>query len=173
MDPLSPSNINPSWGSSPPRSTPSTSASVSTPSRRKHASSSSTSHLIPPSQPASSPFREPKVFGAPTPGLVSPSLDGQGLGGGSSQSPMKGRQDGGGYLRVRLGALERNRKDLLIRFDANVGPILHRIVSFSLDTLQTEVLTCRRPICRITERERTGTCRGPMSNSSDSQNSYK
>jgi hypothetical protein len=39
---------------------------------------------------------------------------------------MRTRQEGGGYLRVRLGALERNRKDLLIRFDANVSPPLYR-----------------------------------------------
>ena len=120
MDPLSPSNINAGWGSSPPRTAAAyPSGSASTPTRRvKQASSSSTSNLIPPGQPASSPFREPKVFGAPTPGLVSPPLDGQG--GGRSQSPTRGRQEGG-YLRVRIGALERNRKDLLIRFDANVG----------------------------------------------------
>lgn len=121
MDPLSPSNINPSWSTSPPRS----SQSRSTPTRCTHASSSSSSsQFIPPSQPASSPFREPKIFGAPGLGLANPPNDDV-TQGSTSQSPMRERQaGGGGYLRVRIGALERNRKDLLIRFDANVSLIL-------------------------------------------------
>ncbi|EIW72997.1 hypothetical protein TREMEDRAFT_12690, partial [Tremella mesenterica DSM 1558] len=54
--------------------------------------------------------REPKVFGAPGMGLVSP--------------PGATEEQGGKvkpFLRVRIGGLERNRKDLLIRFDASTN----------------------------------------------------
>nr|ODN86975.1 hypothetical protein L203_03749 [Cryptococcus depauperatus CBS 7841] len=53
--------------------------------------------------------REPKVFGAPGMGLVNPPQETQ------DKAASKA------YLRVRIGTLERNRKDLLIRFDANTN----------------------------------------------------
>lgn len=34
----------------------------------------------------------------------------------------KGKEEQRSYLRVRITGLERNRKDLLIRFDASVSP---------------------------------------------------
>jgi hypothetical protein len=40
-----------------------------------------------------------------------------------SGSPRKDKGKEAGYLRVRIGVLERNRKDLLIRFDANVSRV--------------------------------------------------
>jgi hypothetical protein len=192
MDPLSPSNINPSWSTSPPRSRTSTSTS--------NASSTTPTRALtrPPGQPASSPFRgttagassvpnhrgqdinqpyshssqtqtqssyqgqsqaqgqgqnqyqnqqktpirDPKVFGAPGMGLTSPpgsasASAGSGSGTGSLQygrgtpgnGSGNGNRNGNGnagekqppFLRVRLGVLERNRKDLLVRFDASVS----------------------------------------------------
>lgn len=117
MDPLSPNNINPSWGSSPPRSAASRSQAYASPAR----SISS----LPPQQPASSPFREPKVFGAPSPSLAHPPASASASSEASGSGQQRQGGGGAGYLRVRMGALERNRKDLLIRFDANVSlPIL-------------------------------------------------
>jgi hypothetical protein len=37
----------------------------------------------------------------------------------------KGKEEQRPYLRVRITGLERNRKDLLIRFDASVSPFAH------------------------------------------------
>jgi len=122
MDPLSPSNINAGWASSPPQTPSSALASSSS------YNSTPTSNA-PPSASASTSasFREAKVYGAPTPGLVNPpteyrngSLNGQsdtadGQGVGQAQAR---------YLRVRIGGLERNRKDMLVRFDASVSASL-------------------------------------------------
>ena len=103
MDPLSPQNINPSWSNSP-----------TTPIRPLPTSSSS-----------SSSFREPKIFGAPGLGLVSPPAES------STQAVDVSKSSGGDgerakervmpYLRLRIGGLDRNRKDLLMRFDASVS----------------------------------------------------
>ncbi|RXK38440.1 hypothetical protein M231_04349 [Tremella mesenterica] len=100
MDPLSPANINAGWASSPtsPVRPLDAGPSLMTPTSQGYSSSTQ------------SPAREPKVFGAPGMGLVSP--------------PGATEEQGGKvkpFLRVRIGGLERNRKDLLIRFDASVG----------------------------------------------------
>nr|XP_031862031.1 uncharacterized protein CI109_002444 [Kwoniella shandongensis]KAA5529103.1 hypothetical protein CI109_002444 [Kwoniella shandongensis] len=102
MDPLASSNINPSWSNSPETPT----NALPQPQRRS------------PSPPA----REPKVFGAPGLGLVQPPVqasDASGSGSGSGgRGPIVAPAP---FLRVRIGALERNRKDLLIRFDASTN----------------------------------------------------
>ena len=105
MDPLSPDNINPSW-------------SVN--------SSSTHPHPMPISSPSSSSFRDSKIFGAPGLGLVSspatssgPETDVSQVNGGAERE----REKIGPFLKVRIGGLERNRKDLLIRFDASVSRI--------------------------------------------------
>jgi hypothetical protein len=108
MDPL---NINPSWSTSPPR-TPRTASYLS---HARNKSAARPASPIP-SIPASSPFIEPKVFGAPGMGLANPDASGSG-----PMSPRKDKGKEGPFLRVRIGVLERNRKDLLIRFDANVS----------------------------------------------------
>jgi len=117
MDPLSPSNINAGWSSSPPE----TPTSLFNPSTSRPAPTAT-------SEPNGS-FREPKVFGAPTPGLIERPEERTQV----ADSPKGGRArnsggeeragQGGGarYLRVRISGLERNRKDLLIRFDASVS----------------------------------------------------
>ena len=106
MDPLSPQNINPSWSNSP-----------TTPYRPSLPSSSS-----------SSSFREGKIFGAPGLGLVSPpaesSSQAANVSNASKEGNTKEKEKVGLFLRVRIGGLERNRKDLLIRFDASVSPRL-------------------------------------------------
>ncbi|TYJ57427.1 hypothetical protein B9479_001743 [Cryptococcus floricola] len=111
MDPLSPSDdINAGWSSPtdhtappPPSPAPPTTASSS---GFSSAASSSAAGL-----------REPKIFGAPGMGLVSPPPDAQfdhAKTDGAKEPPRP-------YLRVRIGTLERNRKDLLVRFDASTN----------------------------------------------------
>jgi hypothetical protein len=117
MDPL---NINPSWSTSPPR-TPRTTSYLSHARNKSAARPQSPT----PSIPASSPFREPKVFGAPGMGLANPDASG-------SMSPRKEKGKEGPFLRVRIGVLERNRKDLLIRFDANVSIFGGELISSAL-----------------------------------------
>ncbi|OXG96290.1 vacuolar protein sorting-associated protein vps17 [Cryptococcus neoformans A2-102-5] len=69
-------------------------------------------------------YREPVVFGAPGMGLVSPPPESafqqsqQETPGGAVQQERKAPRV---YLRVRIGTLERNKKDLLIRFDASTN----------------------------------------------------
>ncbi|ORY23260.1 hypothetical protein BCR39DRAFT_549535 [Naematelia encephala] len=109
MDPLSPSNINPSWSNSPPSNTtrPLDSSQL-------------------PNSASSSSFREPKVFGAPGLGLVSPpppsheGIEAQKANTNGAAGQVQ-REKNVPYLRVRIGGLERNRKDLLIRFDASTN----------------------------------------------------
>ncbi|KIR42274.1 vacuolar protein sorting-associated protein vps17 [Cryptococcus deuterogattii 99/473] len=68
-------------------------------------------------------YREPVVFGAPGMGLVSPPPESQSqqeTAGGAAQQERNAPRV---YLRVRIGTLERNKKDLLVRFDASYSPI--------------------------------------------------
>ncbi|ODN89723.1 hypothetical protein L198_06417 [Cryptococcus wingfieldii CBS 7118] len=111
MDPLSPSDdINAGWSSPtdhtdpvPPSPAPPTTASSS---GFSSAASWSAAGL-----------REPKIFGAPGMGLVSPLPDAQ-----SDHATTNGaKEPPRPYLRVRIGTLERNRKDLLVRFDASTN----------------------------------------------------
>ncbi|OCF60171.1 hypothetical protein L486_02851 [Kwoniella mangroviensis CBS 10435] len=112
-DPLSPNNINPSWSDTP---TDHTQSSIFSPTP-------SQSHVNPQSSSSSSAedySREPKVFGAPGLGLVSPpptSKDGMM----NSSITTAAKETPSPFLRVRIGGLERNRKDLLIRFDASTN----------------------------------------------------
>ncbi|WWC57566.1 uncharacterized protein I303_100098 [Kwoniella dejecticola CBS 10117] len=131
-DPLSPHNINPSWSD-----TPTASSSFSTPHLTSDTldplptSTSGFTSSVPSStstfSPSQSEFdREPKVFGAPVPSLFSPtSTPSNGNGNGESVSSAGaargGSRDNAPYLRVRISGLERNRKDLLIRFDASTN----------------------------------------------------
>lgn len=60
--------------------------------------------------------KEPQIYGQPSPGLISPretkSSDGT-----QFEKPEP-------YLRVRITALDRNRRDILIRFDAQVNTLI-------------------------------------------------
>lgn len=90
-------------------------------------------------------YRSPKVFGDPGLGLLPTEEEEEGAGGGGGfGSVMAGGSSTGGsglglsgpgtsvtaprqkkepFLRVRIGQLERNRKDMLVRFDASVSPL--------------------------------------------------
>lgn len=57
--------------------------------------------------------REPQIYGQQEPGLISP-RETVASNGASFEKPDP-------YLRVRITALDRNRRDILIRFDAQVG----------------------------------------------------
>jgi hypothetical protein len=61
-----------------------------------------------------SPFgKEPQVYGQPDQGLVSPQTT-VGTNGAKYEKPEE-------YLRVRITGLDRNRRDILVRFDAQVS----------------------------------------------------
>lgn len=56
--------------------------------------------------------KEPQIYGQPEPGLISPRINTSANG-----VPFEKREP---YLRVRITALDRNRRDVLIKFDAQV-----------------------------------------------------
>lgn len=60
--------------------------------------------------------KEPQIYGQPEPGLVSPQTTKP-----SNGQPLEKPEP---YLRVRITALDRNRRDILVRFDAQAS--LHR-----------------------------------------------
>ncbi|WWC90201.1 uncharacterized protein L201_005134 [Kwoniella dendrophila CBS 6074] len=134
-DPLSPQNINPSWGDTPTSSTFTTDQPISS-----FSSSTFSSHNQEGVSNGNGFEREPKIFGAPGLSLMSPPPSSSSSSSNnhddeaetSSQSTsttttitMHGgeqrREAPNSFLRVRIGALERNRKDLLIRFDASTN----------------------------------------------------
>lgn len=60
-----------------------------------------------------SPFeKQPQIYGQPEPGLISPATN-PASNGGHFEKP-------GPYLKVRITGLDRNRRDILVRFDAQV-----------------------------------------------------
>ncbi|KAL1407271.1 Vacuolar protein sorting-associated protein 17 [Vanrija albida] len=92
MDPLSPANINEGWSTEP-------APSLSAPPVQPPA---------PPSPSSSTHIRDPQVYGDPGTTIMS--------------SPTASQSDRPApYLRVRIGGLDRNRKDLLIRYDASTN----------------------------------------------------
>ncbi|OCF34917.1 hypothetical protein I316_03464 [Kwoniella heveanensis BCC8398] len=133
-DPLSPSNINAGWAESPTDSTPSFSA-LPPLSGPASASASSASNFDTPTTASGTGFeREGKVFGAPGLTLVDPPSSSSSSSTQRFASPPNhnhaqqigstagGRKEAPSpYIRVRIGGLERNRKDLLIRFDASTN----------------------------------------------------
>lgn len=56
--------------------------------------------------------KEPKIYGAPEPGLISPQTTV-----GSNGVKYEKNEP---YLRVRITGLDRNRRDILFKFDAQV-----------------------------------------------------
>ncbi|KAI0832621.1 Vps5 C terminal like-domain-containing protein [Trametes gibbosa] len=57
--------------------------------------------------------KEPQIYGQPEPGLISPILNTS-----SNGMPFERREP---YLRVRITSLDRNRRDVLIKFDAQTN----------------------------------------------------
>ncbi|KZS98083.1 Psf2-domain-containing protein [Sistotremastrum niveocremeum HHB9708] len=68
---------------------------------------------LPNSTPASPFGKEPQIYGQPAPGLISPAAN-------TASNGTKFEKPGP-YLRVRVVALDRNRRDLLIRMDAQTN----------------------------------------------------
>ncbi|CAE6411601.1 unnamed protein product [Rhizoctonia solani] len=68
---------------------------------------------LPPSQIVSGPPKEPQIYGQPTPGLLSPQLN-------TTANGTKLERDGQ-YLRVRITGLDRNRRDIIVRIDAQTN----------------------------------------------------
>jgi hypothetical protein len=63
--------------------------------------------------PDGNPFeKQAQIYGQPEPGLISPATNPT-SNGGSFEKPEP-------YLRVRITGLDRNRRDILVRFDAQV-----------------------------------------------------
>jgi len=83
--------------------------------------------------------KEPQIYGQPEPGLISP----------QSTKPSNGQalEKPEPYLRVRITALDRNRRDILVRFDAQASlpqsngnhstHLAHRPISQTLRVLRT------------------------------------
>ena len=70
---------------------------------------------LPPSQIIGGLAKEPQIYGQPTPGLLSPQLN-------TAANGAKFERDGQ-YLRVRITGLDRNRRDIIARIDAQVSLI--------------------------------------------------
>lgn len=67
---------------------------------------------LPPSQIVGPYGKEPQIYGQPTPGLISPQVN-------TATNGSKFERDGQ-YLRVRITGLDRNRRDIIVRIDAQV-----------------------------------------------------
>lgn len=63
--------------------------------------------------------KEPQIYGLPDAGLISP-RDTVGLNGANYEKPEP-------YLRVRITGLDRNRRDILVKFDAQVSHGIGRL----------------------------------------------
>lgn len=57
--------------------------------------------------------KEPQIYGQPEPGLISPSVNT------AANGTKYERHEP--YLRVRITSLDRNRRDILVKFDAQVS----------------------------------------------------
>ncbi|QRW16356.1 vacuolar protein sorting-associated protein 5 [Rhizoctonia solani] len=68
---------------------------------------------LPPSQIVGGPPKEPQIYGQPTPGLLSPQLN-------TTANGSKLEREGQ-YLRVRITGLDRNRRDIIARIDAQTN----------------------------------------------------
>lgn len=93
-----------------------------------HSPNSPIPNLRPAPTPDRSPDRNPfekqaQIYGQPEPGLISPVIN-TASNGSSFEKPEP-------YLKVRLTGLDRNRRDILVRFDAQVRR--HAILDVDLE----------------------------------------
>jgi hypothetical protein len=103
---------------------------------------------LPPSQIVAGPYgREPQIYGQPTPGLISPQVT-------TAANGSKFERDGQ-YLRVRITGLDRNRRDIIVKIDAQVACSM-RFLDLAYP------VTCRQT-CRTLLAQLTGIYRVPMS----------
>lgn len=119
MDPLA--AVNAGWADTPasPSSSPTSPTARASQSSAPHsptAAGRGAAH-----HPHSSTLiREPHVYGDPGTSLMHPGPPGTATAAGGTNSNEQ-PQPAAPFLRVRIGVLERNRKDLLIRYDASVS----------------------------------------------------
>lgn len=77
------------------------------------------------------PFgREPQIYGQPEPGLISPAANKASNGQSFERSEP--------YLRVRITGLDRNRRDILIKFDAQVDWLACLLCEFTIDLVAVD-----------------------------------
>jgi hypothetical protein len=141
FDPLSDSatpfandDRNPSWPTSPQEYNSSESPNLNR-----------TESSLPPTTPQKGPSdglygREPQIYGQPEPGLISPAV-------GSNGTKYERTEP---YLRVRITGLDRNRRDILVRLDAQVRS------PCPMDL--TRLIHKYRPTYPILRVQRTETC---------------
>lgn len=101
MDPLDSTSA---WGGSSAVPSPLPSATESTSGPWGGSSAASTSSSTVPD------LREPRIYGDPVPALPAP-------------NEQQTKQSQAPFLRVRIAGVDRNRKDLLVRFDSSVSPL--------------------------------------------------
>lgn len=99
--------------------------------------------------------RQPQIYGQPTPGLISPET--------STFSNGSKLVKSEPYLRVRITGLDRNRRDILIRFDAQVR-------MRSLAPLRVSFTTFHRQVCQTSTAQHIGTYLDHMWNANVSRN---
>ena len=132
-------------------------------------------HHEPRGPPAGLYGKEPQIYGQVEPALISPRLNP-----GSNGTQFERKEP---YLRVRITALDRNRRDVLIKFDAQVcSPLRASLAQHSPLTHAHTHVRRRRTLVRHqsrsgrrtsrTSRGRcTGMCRARTSSSSSSTRS--
>jgi hypothetical protein len=101
------------------------------------------------------PFeKQAQIYGQPEPGLISPAIN-TASNGSSFEKPEP-------YLKVRITGLDRNRRDILVRFDAQVRR--HPILDDNLEAhLMFEYLKKKhRLICQTSLEQPTATCHDHM-----------
>lgn len=98
--------------------------------------------------------KQPQIYGQPEPGLISPNLTV-----GSNGAKYEKNEP---YLRVRITGMDRNRRDILVKFDAQVWLVFPRMCHCVNGT-------CRvRRTCPTLQARRTATSRARTSSSSSS-----
>jgi len=136
----------PSWPTTP--HSPLSQAILPKPASPRPQTPDKTLHLPPGANPYG---REPQIYGQPTPGLISPRTN-------TATNGTKFERNEP-YLRVRITGLDRNRRDILVRLDAQVCTVF--IFNY------TTMLTCSlRLICPTLLERRTAMSRDHMPNSS-------
>jgi hypothetical protein len=85
--------------------------------------------------PGANPYgREPQIYGQPDAGLISPTAN--------TATNGQSFERNEPYLRARITALDRNRRDIIVRFDAQVryaSPTLPRLANKRPSELQTNL----------------------------------
>ncbi len=81
--------------------------------------------------------KEPQIYGQPEPGLISPRANAS-----SNGTPFEKKEP---YLRVRITSLDRNRRDVLIKFDAQVRSLSQTCIARQLTKTHITPIFIRLP----------------------------